>query len=346
MGSVSDLLGELDIGNPQWQDDTWIFRGQNQDWDLLPPAMRDDSFVAQDMKKRFPSIYDGLKASDGFSEHLSLMYKDYMQRKLPPVNCTLGEIVSISQDVFLKRLVTMNLQLGYVKRLVGAFEELADRAHLELPMERLPTIWDSPQPFHEQYLVLFEQPFIRGGAEPLRVVYALAQHHRIPTMLLDWTYNPMVAAFFAAHDEGSESSESCADENSESQSSQEDMVIWAVRQKDLFRFGLRTVKHRRSQIGFLQAQDGLFVYDNYAEDWYLARGSWCPFDCHFKVMTGRGSVKKYALPFDEREHLLEELEKRNVSKPFLMPSFDNVAQAVKSRPMELIGKYNELPWLF
>jgi len=42
-----------------------------------------------------------------------------------------------------------------------------------------------------------------GGNHPfplLRSIYALAQHHGIPTRLLDWSFDPHVAAYFACKD--------------------------------------------------------------------------------------------------------------------------------------------------
>ena len=67
----------------------------------------------------------------------------------------------------------------------------------------------------------------------------LAQHHGIPTRLLDWTFRPTVAAYFAAY-------ESQVHRCNPDYSEPEFMVVWAVRWKEVGKVRLFPVMHQRS----------------------------------------------------------------------------------------------------
>ncbi len=195
------------------------------------------------------------------------------------------------------------------------------------------------------------------------ISYALAQHAGVPTRLLDFSYNPLVAAYFGADEMTNIQRMLCSapsggimkyrfeldkpdDEISwHMQSIPPDhlryikhtigeiyaarhMVVWAINQTHLNEVPIALLEHSYREIETLHAQEGCFLYDTGV----ILRDGWRPFEEMLLKFVNKEtpSVYRLILPRSECMALLNELEKRLISNLFLYPSFDQVATSSTS----------------
>lgn len=298
--SALEFLHELDETHRRWRGRTWIYRGQNDArWGLLPPSFRLDF------------SYDYVR-------------KYWGRDSLPQMDVDVQVTDADRKDPRKYDRMSRFRHVATEQRLVEAFLMLADRCGLSIPYENVNSasvIENIIGRYNLERLHKEHQNMFSAVIYPDSVEYALAQHHRIPTRLLDFTYRPLVAAYFAASVEGKPA-----------KIPPDLIIVWAVSLGSIQSTSLRIVRHRRTQIGFLQAQDGLFLYDERANEKCEEHDTWQPYETELKSNGRKPRVFRLTLPFTEREVLLNLLRLKHVTKPLLMPSFDNVAQEIREFP--------------
>lgn len=308
--TAASFLNALDVRG--WTTETawscaWVFRGQREAlWELTPTAWRDESTVPL---KRLAQVRQQL------AETFESRIREQLQRS--------PKTRDANADYVVKAYSQARAEFSLLLDFVVLADELGHRvpsieSHLQLAV-------------HDYMPDVQSYPLVRFLPE-LNAAAALAQHHGVPTRSLDWTRNPLYAAYFAASE-------------IESPHAVGSMAVWALRPDLLKELGradqyntnfTRFLDHTvpNSENPYLLSQEGLFIHPTYGCAHVAMTGQFPrleSFAMGVQAECPSPVIRKLTLPYSEAGELLRLLWLKGVSRAHLMPTLDNVTHALSSR---------------
>lgn len=306
--TAQEFLGFLSLANPIWGtglSHPWLFRGHaDEKWKLIPPSWRPQATEFYDpLVRRFTTL-----AARCLKERHSALE---------------------NQDIYVELIAQSAAEI----EAVNGFGQLADTIGL-------PGLGDHDLDISgKEYIErIANREKLDTGEFALSQVHALAQHHGVPTRLLDWTRRPETAAYFAVREH-------------EKEQASDYVAVWALNWEDTVgrprtpnlayfrsyseaKLQLLLTASKNSE--YMHAQQGLLIYHSAGNQYYLEHGAWPAFEDAIEEMCKNTQVespqlRKVLLPCSETNEVRRLLWRQGITEAHLMPSYDAVVRSLREK---------------
>lgn len=340
--TTNEFLNIISLCNKFWWDDEidchWIFRGQASNHDLIPSLYR-SNYNGKDLSHYYQAAIEATENDMGLKKDFkpniaemrirsSSLFQNGLVEETKVLQ--LAEIIKAGYieiyltEEFLLKCNEIPLPIPTVNLFPGQDTSIRSTRVFQSKIDELIKNFlqfyrhNDPRDF-----LKYRGKFIPGiSADSL----ALARHHLIPSRLLDWTKDPLVAAAFAANTDNDT-----------------DLCIWALNKFPLNKnpgSGCVEFHDRLSRTGleFLHIQKGLFTDMIGADMYHFLHGYWPTLDEYLmktyvdphteQSYDQDAYLKKITLPASQKITLIKKLNAMGYSRHSLMPTYDNVGKVV------------------